>query len=69
MGLYRGYDLGIFWWVCDLVLDGYVLWWVSGGAFASGGDGGGFFIFIFIFQLWLVVVSGCGCRCGGFFLL
>ena len=27
VGLYRGSDLGIFWWVCDLVLDGYSLWW------------------------------------------
>ena len=43
MGLYRGFDLGIFWWVCDLVLDGYGLWWAGGGGFASGSNGGGFF--------------------------
>ena len=32
MGLYRGSDLVIFWWVCDLVLgDGFVIWfWVVG---------------------------------------
>ena len=31
MGLYRGFDLGIFCWVCDLVLGGgFVIWfWVG----------------------------------------
>ena len=31
VGLYRGSDLVIFWWVCDLVLgDGFVIWfWVG----------------------------------------
>ena len=57
MGLYRGFDLGIFWWVCDLVLDGNGLWWASGGGFAGGGDGEGFFF-----------VSG-GCGMGGGFLV
>ena len=54
MGLYRGSDLVIFWWVCDLVLgggfviwflDGYGLWWTSGGGYLFNGflqwtDGG-----------------------------
>ena len=31
MGLYRGSDLGIFWWVCDLVLGGgFVIWFWMG---------------------------------------
>ena len=31
VGLYKGFDLGIFWWVCDLVLGGgFVIWfWMS----------------------------------------
>ena len=31
MGLYRDSDLGIFWWVCDLVLGGgFVIWFWMG---------------------------------------
>ena len=49
MGLYRDSDLGIFWWVCDLVLGGgFVIWFWMGvvcGGFARGGDCGGFFFF------------------------
>ena len=31
MYLYRGSDLGIFWWVCDLVLGGgFVIWFWMG---------------------------------------
>ena len=69
MGLYRDFDLGIFWWVCDLVLSGgFVIWFWRGvvyGGFVGGGVYGGFFFFFF--SLWLVVVSGGGG--GGFFLL
>ena len=41
MGLYRGSNLGIIWWVCDLVLgDGFVIWsWmgmVCGGPVVVG---------------------------------
>ena len=41
VGLYRGSDLGIFWWVCDLVLGGgFVIWFwmgmVCGGLVAVG---------------------------------
>ena len=66
MGLYRGFDLGIFWWVCDLVLGcGFVIWlWmamVCGGLVVVG------LLVAAMVELRLVVVSGCGC--GGFFLL
>ena len=37
VGLYRSSDLGIFWWVCDLVLDGYGLWWADGGWYLFDG--------------------------------
>ena len=37
VGLYRGSDFGIFWWVCDLVLDGYCLWWIGGGGYLFDG--------------------------------
>ena len=51
VGLYRDFDLGIFWWVCDLVLGGrFVIWFWMGvvcGGFAGGGDYGGFFFFFF----------------------
>ena len=31
MSLYKGSNLGIFWWVCDLVLDGgFVIWFWMG---------------------------------------
>ena len=70
VGLYRDFDLGIFWWVYDLVLGGgFVIWFWMGvvcGGFAGGGDCGGFFFF---FPLWLVVVCGGGGGGGGFFLL
>ena len=41
VGLYRGSDLGIFWWVCDLVLGGgFVIWFgmgiVCGGSVVVG---------------------------------
>ena len=52
VGLWFGFG----WWVCDLVLDGYGLWWTGGGGFADSSDGGGFFLLWFFFLFLLVVV-------------
>ena len=37
VGLYRGFDLGIIWWVCDLFLGEYGLWWTDGGGYPFDG--------------------------------
>ena len=66
MGLYRGFDLGIFWWVCDLVLDGGFVIWFWMGVVCGGPVVVGLLVAAMV-ELRLVVVSGCGC--GGFFLL
>ena len=36
MGLYRESDLGIFWWVCDLVLGGGLVFWFWMGMVCGG---------------------------------
>ena len=32
-----GLSSGFGWWVCDLVLDGYGLWWAGGGGYLFDG--------------------------------
>ena len=67
MSLYKGSNLGIFWWVCDLVLGGgFVIWFWMGvicGGFAGGGDGEGFFLLVvvvvWVVGFWWVVLVWC----------
>ena len=54
-----GSNLGIFWWVCDLVLDGYDLWWAGGGGYLFDSflwwTGGGWWWLGMSFMVWFWV--------------
>ena len=64
-----GLWFGFRWWVCDLVLDGYGLWWASGGGYLFDGflrwTGGGWWWVGMSFMVWFWV---CDLILGLFFV-
>ena len=71
MDLYRGSNLGIFWWVCDLVLGGGFVIWFWMGMVCGGPVVVGLLIAAMVevsfccdFFFSFFVSGGCGVGCG-----
>ena len=66
MSLYKGSNLGIFWWVCDLVLGGGFVIWFWMGVVCGGPVVVGLLVAAMV-KVFFFVSGGCGM--GGGFLV